>query len=228
LKLYAGWAKPYLRAAQKLKMKEFNIPDIVNSFSNIEIKLNLVGNSQPLSPPQLHPTYKDIKLKHQYHAVLVTDMDFRGVPSAVTTQGGKQYVHGGRAEIKFKSYAFDEIELSAIEARELYEDMNLVDEWVGVSLEELDKEIQAYLTPAKEEKKEEKKEFNIEWPFKGTFEGFKHILSPLQDLAEKLVKTSPPTEIIESDVKAHAAETSKTLLFVLYNIYKKSHGMLSV
>src|SRR3989338_2019493 len=228
LKLYAGWEKTYIREEQKLKMKEFNIPDIVNSFSNIEIKLNLVGNSQPLSPPQLHHTYKDIKLKHQYHAVLVTDMDFRGVPSAVTTQGGKQYVHGGRAEIKFKSYAFDEIELSAIEARELYEDMNLVDEWVGVSLEELDKEIQAYLTPAKEEKKEEKKEFNIEWPFKGTFAGFKHILSPLQDLAEKLVKTSPPTEIIESDVKAHAAETSKTLLFVLYNIYKKSHGMLSV
>ena len=35
LKLYANWAKPYLKAANKLKMKEFDKANIVNAFSNM-------------------------------------------------------------------------------------------------------------------------------------------------------------------------------------------------
>src|SRR3989344_1541332 len=33
LKLYSGWTKPYLKTAQKLGMKDFRSPDIVNVFN---------------------------------------------------------------------------------------------------------------------------------------------------------------------------------------------------
>ncbi|MFA4886888.1 MAG: hypothetical protein WC595_01620, partial [Candidatus Nanoarchaeia archaeon] len=133
LKLYAGWAKPYLRAAQKLKMKEFNIPDIVNSFSNIEIDISIVGKKE-VKPASIHESYRHVKLDMEYFQVIETTMKFRGVPSAVTIpQGGRQYVHGGRAHIYFKAYAFDKIEWNALSARELYEDIALVDEFVGES-----------------------------------------------------------------------------------------------
>src|SRR3989338_8612466 len=110
LKLYAGWAKPYLRAAQKLKMKEFNIPDIVNSFSNIEIELSIVGKKE-IKPAQVNESYRHIELKTQYFQVIETTMKFRGVPSAITIpQGGRQYVHGGRAHLFFKAFAVDNVE----------------------------------------------------------------------------------------------------------------------
>lgn len=230
LKLYAGWAKPYLIAAQKLKMKNWNNADIVNSFSNIEIKLSIVGKNE-IKPDQskIHPSYKNVKLDNQYFEVIEAVMDFRGVPSAVTTQGGRQYVHGGRAEIKFRAFVFDKVEMEAIEQRELYEDFHLIEEWVDVSLKELEAEIQDFLTEGKkEEKKEEKKEFKIDWPFKGTIDGFKEIFSPLTDTVGSFVKKNPPTKLIEEDLKKHAENKAKITVGILYTVYKKTHGMIAV
>ncbi len=226
LKLYAGWAKPYLKAAQKLKMKEFNMPDIVNSFSNIEIKISLLGEKQVTpDPAKIHPSFKDIKLDTNYSKVIVVDMDFRGVPSAITTQGGRQYVHGGRAEIKFKAYALDDTEIAVLKARELYEDMDLVDTWVETSMDELQAEIDDYLNPKKEETKIPTHP-PIEWPLQGTLKGFKEMFGPLTDLAQ-LLKPSPPKELIQQDLKEHTIKSAKGALGILYTVYKKSHGMIT-
>src|SRR3989338_8471127 len=187
LKLYAGWAKPYLRAAQKLKMKEFNIPDIVNSFSNIEIDISIIGKKE-VKPINVHESYRHVELEMKYFQVIETTMKFRGVPSAVNLQqGGRHYVHGGRAQIFFKAYAFDKIEWEAISARELYEDIALVDEFVGESLDALQTEIEEYLNPKKDEKKKEEVK-KLEWPLKGTIDGFKVMFSPLGDAVKGFVK----------------------------------------
>ena len=49
LRIYIKWIKPYLKAAQKLGMKEFNTPDIVASFNNMQIQLSLF----PLMAPYI-------------------------------------------------------------------------------------------------------------------------------------------------------------------------------
>ncbi len=230
LKLYAGWVKPYLKAAQKLKMKEFDTPDIVNSFSNIEIQLSVLGQKEiKLNPASVHESFKDIELKRKFYAVVEVEMDFRGVPSAVTTQGGRQYVHGGRADIKFKAYALDGLELEMLRKRELYEDMDLVDEWVDVSLKEVQAELDSYDQDiVKEEPKQQApKAPMIDWPFKGTIQGAKQLFGPLVS-SFSFLKREMPVELIEADLANTTKEQAQRTVTILYTLYKKSHGMIAL
>src|SRR3989344_1020712 len=66
VKLYANWLKPYLIAAQKLKMrgstqKGLLNPNIVNSFSNMEIEIKLYGRKE-IKPGHVHESFKEIEL----------------------------------------------------------------------------------------------------------------------------------------------------------------------
>ncbi len=224
LKLYASWLKPYLMAAQKLKMKQFNTPDIVNAFSNIEIHLSLLGQKE-MKPEALHASYKKAKLPTKYYAVLEAEMILRGMPSAVNVQGGRQYVHGGRADIRFKAYAMDEDELGALKTKELYDDLDLVDDFVGGSLKELQEEIDTYINPVDENVKPAKSsKRKFENPFKGTIDGLKELTKPVTEL----FSWKSPTAGLEKDLKKHAGDNAAKLCFVTYNLYKKLHGMLSI
>ncbi len=87
LQLYANWLKPYLIAAQKLKMKGATMknlmnPNIVNSFSNMEIEIKLYGKKE-IKPGAIHESFKDIELDKKYYAVVEIAMKFRSVPSSL-------------------------------------------------------------------------------------------------------------------------------------------------
>ncbi len=226
LKLYTNWVKPYLKAAQKLRMKEFNTPDLVNSFSTMEMKLGLYGKKE-VKAEQVHETFAEVKLKTNYFYVVEVMMDFRSVPSAVTVSGQRQYVQGGRVQMFFKGYVFDQIELEAYESAELYEDLDLVDHWVGGSLKQLYEELERYMalsedTEVKPEK--EKKKPKMENPFAGVLKGFGEIVKPLKSL----LPARNPQSFVEDDVRALAEKQAKDKTVLAYTIYKKTHGMLSV
>ena len=119
LKLYTKWAKPYLKAAQKLAMHEFNMPDIVSSFSNMQLELSLTGKKE-IKPESVHESFKNLKMERKYYSVIMVDLKFRSVPQTYRTQSGQQYVHGGRADIYFKAYAIDEKDLELLDDIELY------------------------------------------------------------------------------------------------------------
>ena len=228
LKLYSSWVKPYLVAAQKLKMKEFNTPDIVSSFSNLEMSLTLYG-SKEVKPESVKASFKKIKTDRKYYSVVKADLHFRTIPTAVEGRGGRHYVHGGRIEMVFTSYMMDDIELNAIESQELYEDLDLVEKWVNVSLETLAKDVERYINEnVSGEKKEEKKSITkkpvLDNPFKGALSGFGEILYPFMSI----IKPVPKTSFLEKETLNAAQSQADKLCYLIYYVYKKAHGMIDM
>ena len=66
LKMYTKWAKPYLRTAQKLGMKEFKtkaglpVPDMVAAFNTMQMELRLIGKLK-IDPSSVHESYSKLK-----------------------------------------------------------------------------------------------------------------------------------------------------------------------
>ncbi|MBI5392068.1 hypothetical protein HZB00_03640 [Candidatus Woesearchaeota archaeon] len=240
LRLYANWIKPYLRAAQKLKMKEFKTPDLVNAFSTMELKLDLYGKRE-VKPASVHESFAKVKLSNKYYALVDVSMDFRSVPSAVTVSGQRQYVHGGRVNMVFAAYAFDQIDLEAFESQELYEDLELlmqfgggrlVEDWVEGSLAQLHADLEKYLTSPGELKS---KPAELRKPLKSVSERFTDFKEPFagaimgfKELFPFAFKKGSRFSFVEIDLKKTAEAQAKSLCTTTYNIYKKTHGMLNV
>ncbi len=214
LKLYAQWTKPYLIAAKRLGMKDFSSPDIVNAFSNMVIELSLFGKESV-------GEYKETK----YYACIEVILRFRTLPYALRGREGMQYVHGGRTDIEFKTYSLTDKEINILKEAELDEGLNLIEDMVGVPLDELRADIEHFL---KDEKKEDEKvkKRKIEYtnPLTSLYHGFKDITEPLKSISYKKIKLEPFKSL---DLRDKAASTAKKKCFVLYDVYKKTHGMLS-
>ncbi|MBI2148807.1 hypothetical protein HYU23_03940 [Candidatus Woesearchaeota archaeon] len=231
IKLYTSWLKPYLIAAQKLKMRNMSgkgliNPNIINAFSNMEIEIKLYGRKE-IKPEDVHQSFRDIIIDTKYYAITEIIMKFRSVPSALSGQGGRQYIHSGRTDLIFNGYAVDNIELEAIEAMELYEDLDLIESFINISLEQLEKEIIEYTKePVKEESvKKPKSKTVIENPFKGLFEGFLEIYKPI---SETFVKKKKGHEIVYEELASITKKKTESQTYLMYNLYKRTHGMLNV
>ncbi len=226
LRLYANWLKPYLIAAQKLKMrsseaKTLTNPNIVNSFSNMEMEIKLYGTKE-VEPRTVHESLREIILDTKYYAVIEVIANFRSVPSALSGQGGRHYIHGGRTDLTFKAFVYDDTEKEALENFELYEDLDLIEDFVGMSLELLQKEIDEYLK--EKPKEEEPKKLKSQNPFAGTISSFRDMFKPIKVLKFHKMKVSP---IIYSEVEKAAENSAKKFAFTIYNVYKKTHGMIA-
>jgi hypothetical protein len=227
LKLYAAWVKPYLLAAQKLKMHDFKSPNIVNAFSNMEMKLGIRGKKE-IKPEAVHASFAKSPIKTKFYYLIDVQLHFRTIPSAVEGRGGRHYLHGGKTEIVFKGYSFDDIDIKAIDDQELYDDIELVEEWVGSSLKVIEEEAMHFYEDKKEEeeeKKQKKEKFfaGYDNPFKGIFSGFGEIFRPMRDV----IKSTPPEQLISADIKKTADKKAEETCELIYNTYKKVHGMLS-
>ena len=118
-------------------------------------------------------------------------------------------------------------EKQVIEMQELYEDMDLVEEWVGQSLEHIQDELSEYIYESEDEAPEIKKKKKPEgWdnPFKGTGEGFKEMFG----IGNPFKKDKNQKNIfVEKKLKGETKSTAKKLATTLYNTYKKTHKMLA-
>ena len=225
LRVYANWVKPYLKAAQKLKMKEFNRAHVVNAFSNMEFEIKLHGKKE-IKPEAVHESFRDVSLDKKYYAVIEVLMHFRSVPSVMSGQGGRHYVHAGRTELVIRGFALDDIELGALENSEFDEDLDLIENYIGTSLKEIKDELEKYTKDEKPEKEEKKrsKKVAIDNPFAGTIDSFKSMFAPFTETFQ--IRKSKPS-FVEQQLQDVAADKAKSMSFTIYNIYKKSHGMLS-
>ncbi|MEK6948432.1 MAG: hypothetical protein AABX19_04280 [Nanoarchaeota archaeon] len=231
LKLYANWAKPYLKAANKLKMKEFDKANIVNAFSNMEFEIKLHGKRE-IKPGSIHESFKEVVLERKYFSVVEITMHFRSVPSVMSGQGGRHYVHGGRTDISFKAYGLDDIELSAVESADFDEDLKLIGDYVGGSLDEISDEIAKYssldLSPKKEEKVVKKSSgSNIENPFAGIVASFSNMFA-----APKFFDFSSDhnkkLDFLYTELSQKCKSDAEDKAYLVYNVYKKTHGMANV
>lgn len=237
LKLYTKWAKPYLKAAQKLGFRDFNSPHIVSAFNNMEMELSLFGKKE-VRPSQVFERYSSLKLDQKYYACIEVHFRFRSIPQSVRSAGSTQYIHTGTTSITFNAYAFSDEELSEIEKQELYEDMDIVENLTDVSLKELQEELDFYLKDKDKEqeqqkeaeklKKKNKRKEILKSPFGRLPEGFRDMVEPIG----KAVKNFPlfsggAKGYTSSLVLDKAKETALKSIIVMYDVYKKAHGMLS-
>ncbi len=236
LRIYVKWIKPYLKAAQKLGMKEFNTPDIVASFNNMQIELSLFGKEE-FKPEKVHESYAKTNFDTKFFVGLEIDFNFRTVPAITKSgQGGSHYIQSGRTDISFNSFFLREKELEILEDRELYEDMDLIHNLTEVSLDSLQEDLDHFLKKPEDEeeknnKKDKKKKHKIKSPFGNLKEGFKEMVEPIENMGDffkdifKKEPTSPSFKI--KKIQKAAESEAKEKCYMAYDIYKKAHGMMT-
>ena len=240
LKLYSRWARPYLKAAQELEMKERGRePALVKAFNTIILELTLLGKKkidvreEALSGnlPKEFEKFERLKIKDYYSCVLV-NFKFRGIPQKISQQA--HYVFGGRAEISFKAYVLNEDEIKKLneelEASDINDVLRLIEGATSESLDQLQEEINFFLEENKKEEQEKQKDTSN--PFKAIIGGYGE--EPTKSKPKVSVPTSPGKVIMRSEtfaeknyVRPFAEEAAKDLAFNLFDFYKKAHGMPS-
>jgi hypothetical protein len=245
VKLYSRWAKPYLKAAQQLEMKDNSkSASLVKSFNTILLELTLLGKSkldikgaveEGKLPKEIIKMDLKKQLKRQYSSCVVVEFNFRGIPQK-TSPYQSHYVFGGRTEITFSSYSLNSDELRLINEELTKSDvgdaMSLIEGATTGSIEELQGEIDEFL---KEEDKAEKKQENqrdMSNPFLALLGFYNRKPGPSPSSGSKqnneLPKIVKPEDYIEKSLlRPIVDENAKKTAFDLFDIYKKSHGMPS-
>ena len=232
LQLYARWMKPYLEAAKQLEQRASGGAALVNAFNTVIFELVLLGEDK-YDPKDdvaagILPKSFEKSTNRKYTPIIIIEFNFRSIPQKV----GQHYAFGGRAEVKFTSYALNNDELEVLKAK-IEEDTfgDLVSIISGMTKDSIelikDDLIKFGAMEGKEEKKEEKKE-DIN-PFSALFSLF----SFGKKKSAKKEKGWWAKEPISSDsdyekiIRSQAILQSREKCFTLFDLYKKAHGMPS-
>jgi hypothetical protein len=239
VKLYSRWAKPYMRAAQQLEMKENSRnPSLVTTFNTILLELTLLGKSkldikgsveEQKLPKDFMKLQKKGSIKRDYFSCVVVEFNFRGIPQK-TSAYQQHYVFGGRTDIVFSGYSLNSDELKKVNEElsksDVGDALKLIEGTTG-SIEELQGDIDMFL---KEEDKSEKKAEKV----RDTSNPFFALLGLYNKKEEKpgakpeAAKILKPDDFLEKTYLRPVADTAaKELSFNLFDIYKKAHGMPS-
>jgi len=244
LKLYSRWAKPYLKAAQQLEMKESGRePALVKTFNTILLELTLLGKSKvdvksAAIAGNLPADFSNEKIlksitKRNYHSCVLIDFNFRGIPQRVAQRG--DYAFGGRAEVTLKAYALNDDELKKLNQElsksDIEDVLKLIEGSTSESLDHLQEEIDFFLKEKErdEEKKEKPKdESNPFLALIGYYDKKEEkdkSEKPKKDDKDEPVK--PDSWIEKTHIRPFAAKEAVDKLFKIFDIYKKAHGMES-
>jgi len=232
LKLYSRWAKPYLKAAQQLEMKESGRePALVKAFNTILLELSLFGKKKidvkdAAIKGDFPQDFKKLKTKRDYFSCILVDFKFRGIPQRAGQQ--QHYVFGGKAEMRFIAYALnsEEIEMlnKELEKEDVGDVLKLIEGTTTESLEEMQEEINSFL----DEKSEEEKASQGENPFLALIGHYNKKPKQKETKKEEKHKKIRQDDWIEKNhLRKLAIENSKEDAFGLFDAYKQAHGMVS-
>jgi len=154
LTLYTEWARPYLQAAQQLKMISTRGADIVNAFNNLVIQVSLFGKNV-IKPIKIQEWPQEKKYKTQpekkYYEGVEISFSFRSIPHTIKyTQTGTHYTQGGRVEVNFRAFGLDEDEIKAIEKADKYEGFEYVEGITTDLKEQIKEDLDKYLKDEEE------------------------------------------------------------------------------
>ncbi|MEK6827292.1 MAG: hypothetical protein AABX99_02290, partial [Nanoarchaeota archaeon] len=242
LKLYSRWVRPYLKTASDLEQKESGrSPALVKTFDTIVLELTLLGKSKlDIAGEAANGTFpKDFAnpkflkdIKRDYYTCILVDFTFRGIPQRVGQQS--HFAFGGRAEVTFKAYALNGDELKKFEEEfkksEVNDVLALIEGSTTESLGPLQNDINEFI-----EEKSKSEEKSKPMGLKDAFEPFTALFGAYEKKPESKDKKGEPKEIIvkpdnwieENHFRPFVAETAKSKVFDIFDIYKKSHGMVS-
>ena len=237
LKLYSRWAKPYLKAAQDLEMKEQGREaSLVKIFNTILLELTLFGKSKvdvkdAALAGDLPVEFQKIKQKRNYYSCVLIDFKFRGIPQRVAQQ--PHFAFGGKAEITFRGYALNDDEIAKLEEEmsksEIEDVLQLIEGATDESLKQIQDEIDYFLK--EQEKSEEKvKKSDSSNPFLaliGRYDKKDNGKKENKAEAKVSVKIRKDDWIEKTHLRALAVSGAEDTAFNLFDIYKKAHGMAS-
>ncbi|MEK6923056.1 MAG: hypothetical protein AABX08_04615 [Nanoarchaeota archaeon] len=227
VKLYTNWVKPYLKAIKHLQsMSSEGNPDVSSAFETSQVELELLAKVTEYD----ETTSEGYEVKHEYKKYFPCIRIVFNHVSLPQMAFQREYqrgpVHAGRTEIKIIPYVLTEEEIKKYQAaveKKSFEDLEDLIPSIEGSLSAIGEELQKYLEQAGEiqkEKKQEKKESEgFLSPFSSIFKGIKEIFSK----GESKDQYKKP----RSGEKAAAQGQAKMYAFLIYDIYKKAHGMLS-
>ena len=232
IKLYSGWMKPYLKSAEELRQKGFEGDSaLVNAFSTSMFELTLLAKKDAKVPEK----FGDYNLKRKYNPCMLITLKYRGhVSQRVTQKGDQGFAMGGRIDMTFDSYSLNEEELKLVDKELKKEDvtdsMNYQGDVAEEALKELKEDLDKFLKGDEEKikKKEIKKQDDIN-PFTAIFGLFKKSEGKGKTKEGEIENISEikPDNFVEKAVRADAADTAASGVYLVYDIYKKSHGMAS-
>lgn len=237
LKLQAGWARPYLEAAEKLAQdqKLSNDSAMVTAFNTVILQLTLM-NTQKVGVESgaektrmdgrvLPESFKQMSKKlRKYQGVTFVNFKFTGIPNKV----GQNFAFGGKAEIIFEAYAMNDDEMilfnDALDNSDLSNALKLVQGMTDDSLSKLEFDIDKFTGDEKKEK-DKKDDAN---PFASLFKwdfGNKKKDDPkekLKKLKENKVKSD---KYAEKYLRSIGLASSASNAFKIYDTFKKSLGL---
>lgn len=243
LKLYARWAKPYLKAAHDLENKELGRePALVKTFNTILLELVLIGkrelNIQDAALEDLLPKEfakeKFAKKFRKYYSCIFVEFTFRGIPQRVSQQA--HFTFGGKADVTFKAYAMNEDELKKLDKELDKSDMDdvlkLIHGATDESLKQMQDEINFFLEE-KDKKEDENKSKDQSNPFLalfGMYDKPEKKEAPKKKEENKQDQDKPIKKddwIEKTHLRPLAEEVAKATAMQLFDIYKKAHQMAS-
>jgi hypothetical protein len=244
LKLYARWAKPYLRAAEQLIEKEGGRnPALVKTFGTTMFELTLLGKTK-LNPKDaalqgdlpIDFTKESFlrNLKRDYYSCILVDFTFRGIPSRVQ-QG---YAFGGRVDVNFKAYSLNQEELDKLneelDKSDLNDALRLVEGSTKESIEDIEKEIDFFMKEESDSEKNKKTSDDQSNPFLALIGAYdkpdkknSEDKSKKSDNEKKEVVVKKEIWLEKEHLRPLAAKRGVDTIFSLFDIYKKAHGMVS-
>lgn len=231
LKLYARWVRPYLEAAHKLEQQATPNAALVTTFNTLLLELTVLAYSgydpaDDVATGDLPDFFKNVTSK-KYHSVMVVDFKFRGIPQ----RAGQGFTFGGRTEVVFTAFALTLEEINALKAELTKDDfssaLKLIQGATDDSLKEIEKDIDDFLNPKKEDQKKETANSSSDDinPFSSLFSGFSSWFGgEKKDDKDKKKEIKPDTnyeKIVRSQAIIEARDKCKTV----FETYKKAHQM---
>ncbi len=233
VKLYAHWAKPYLKAARALEQRASPTAALVTVFNTALFELLMLAAgeykvSDEIMRGNIPKIFSNPKIR-KYRTILIVQFNFRSIPERTGQQG---YGYRGRVDITFTSYALndEEIELLKKEVdKDDFEDtFALIEGATSESLEQIQEEIDQFLNEDKNKKEEKKKEKeNTGNPFSALTDSFKELFG----MKKKDEKKDEKRGEIKSDSDLEQVMRSQVLIKArkecrkMYGMYKSAHSM---
>lgn len=222
VKLYARWAKPYLKISQQLEQTAAS-PAVVTTFNTAVFELTLLGSRKyPLDQdidsgdlPKLFLTAK----KRDPQPIVIVEFNFRSTPETI----GQHHRFRGKVDISFTSYALNDDELDIL--KEQIEKDNLGDIFGAIagatseSLAQIQADIDEFVEDEKKEEKKKKEDTN---PFSSLFS----FISPEKKEEKKdLSKGIPKDSDIEKVLRSQAIIFARKRCKAMYDAFKGLQNM---
>ncbi len=234
LKMYARWAKPYLKAARDLTQNEKNYSSLVKSFNTTMTEVTLLGKSvykpdDDISDGNIPALFKKINEKN-FNQVIIIEFTFRGAPE----KAGQGYGFRGMAKIVFTSYVLTDEEIEALKMSMDEDDLDDIMKYVlgatDESLAKLAKDLDEFLNDKPFDVISEKKSDDSN-PFSALFSVFIPEKKPekkdkKKDIFDNLDKFK--FSKYEKIMRNQAIILARRRCWRVYDLYKKTHGMPSL